>query len=204
MQKFADCGADFIVGCEFGGRRQGVKKVNINMNHIVHSVLPDAKCKTSGAYFAVHKCLPVKDTRLTRLQSDIWKMPCSRAVDLFWQIFTVTEATRGAAQSAGSSGEQPLVGFVVGIWPITMLAKGRPPSTYTRRIYLSIYLFIYLLNKARAGGRLTAEHEAEILAMDGDAAQLAIIAALMEDVRASVHMPAWWQRSSTRRTRRRL
>ena len=45
LQKFADCGADFIFGCELGGRRQGVKKVNINMNHIVHSVLPDAKCK---------------------------------------------------------------------------------------------------------------------------------------------------------------
>ena len=76
LQKVADCGADFIFGCELGGRRQGVKKVNINMN-----VLPDAKCKTSGAYFAVHKCLPVKDTRVTRVQSDIWKMPCSRTVD---------------------------------------------------------------------------------------------------------------------------
>ena len=36
---------------------------------------------------------------------------------------------------------------------------------------------------------MTAEHEAELTAMDGDAAQLAIIAALMEDVRAFGRLP---------------
>ena len=36
---------------------------------------------------------------------------------------------------------------------------------------------------------MTAEHGAELTAMDGDAAQLAIIAALMEDVRAFGRLP---------------
>ena len=36
---------------------------------------------------------------------------------------------------------------------------------------------------------MTAEHEAELTAMDGDAAQLALIAALMEDVRAFGRLP---------------
>ena len=71
LQKFADCGADFIFGCELRGLREGVKKVNINKDRIVHSVLPDATCNTSGAYFAVHNCLPVKDTRVPKVQSDI-------------------------------------------------------------------------------------------------------------------------------------
>ena len=44
LEKFADCGADFIFGCELGGLREGVKKVNINMDKIVHSVLPYAEC----------------------------------------------------------------------------------------------------------------------------------------------------------------
>ena len=49
LNKFADCGADFIFGCELGGLREGVKKANINMDQIVHSVLPNAEGETSGA-----------------------------------------------------------------------------------------------------------------------------------------------------------
>ena len=45
LEKFADCGADFIFGCELGGLREGVKKVNININKIVHSERPNAECK---------------------------------------------------------------------------------------------------------------------------------------------------------------
>ena len=45
------------------------------------------------------------------------------------------------------------------------------------------------LQKVRAAGRLTAEHEAELTAMDGDATQLAPIAPLMGDVRASGRLP---------------
>ena len=45
------------------------------------------------------------------------------------------------------------------------------------------------LRKARAAGRLTAEHDAEFIAMDGDATQLAEIAPLMQDVRAFGGLP---------------
>ena len=56
LQQFADHDADFIFGCELGGLQQGVKHANIDMDKIVHSVLPTAECETSGAYFAVHNC----------------------------------------------------------------------------------------------------------------------------------------------------
>ena len=39
------------------------------------------------------------------------------------------------------------------------------------------------VNTAREAGRLTAEHEAELTAMDGDAPQLAENAALMLEIR---------------------
>ena len=116
LENFADCGADFIFGCELGGLRAGVKKANINMDKIVHSVLPHAECETSGACFAVHNCLPLDDARVTSVQSCIWQIPCGRKVDLFWQIFTVGyrddddddyETTRGAAQSADSLASSP-------------------------------------------------------------------------------------------------
>ena len=49
------------------------------------------------------------------------------------------------------------------------------------------------LRKARSAGRLTAEHEAELTAMDGeahgDATQLAEIAALMQEVRVFGWLP---------------
>ena len=67
FEKFADCGADFIFGCELGGLQEGVKHANINMDKIVHSVLPRAECETSGAYFAVHNCLPLDDASVTRV-----------------------------------------------------------------------------------------------------------------------------------------
>ena len=44
-------------------------------------------------------------------------------------------------------------------------------------------------NKAREAGRLTAEHEAELTAMDGDAPQLAEIAALMQEIRTFGCLP---------------
>ena len=44
-------------------------------------------------------------------------------------------------------------------------------------------------NKAREAGRLTAEHEAELTAMDGDAPQLAEIAALMQEIRPFGRLP---------------
>ena len=71
-------------------------------------------------------------------------------------------------------------------------------------MYLFIYIFINLaipqaqtsernfekrFEKARQAGRLTAEHEAKLTAMDGDATQLAESAALMEDVRALGRLP---------------
>ena len=59
-------------------------------------------------------------------------------------------------------------------------------------IYLFIYLFICLRTKARAAGRLTAEHEAELTATS-DAAQLAKIKALMEDVLAFARLPRSWR-----------
>ena len=46
-----------------------------------------------------------------------------------------------------------------------------------------------IFNKARAAGRLTAEHEAELRAMDGDAPQLAEAAALMQEIRTFGRLP---------------
>ena len=45
------------------------------------------------------------------------------------------------------------------------------------------------VNKAREAGRLTAEHEAELTAMDGDAPQLAEIAALMLEIPTFGRLP---------------
>ena len=45
------------------------------------------------------------------------------------------------------------------------------------------------LNKARAAGRLTAEHEAELTAMDGDAPQLAEAVALMQEIQTFGRVP---------------
>ena len=73
LEQFADHDADFIFGCELGGLREGVNKVNINMDKIVHSVLPNAECETSGAYFAVHNCRPPQRTRVTRVQSGVFR-----------------------------------------------------------------------------------------------------------------------------------
>ena len=81
---------NFIFGCELGRLQQGVKHANVDMDKIVHSVLPTAECETSGAYFAVHNCLPAQRTRVTTVQSGVFAIPCGRKVDLFWQIFTVT------------------------------------------------------------------------------------------------------------------
>ena len=40
LQQFADHDADFFFGCELGGLQQGVKHAHIDMDKIVHSVLP--------------------------------------------------------------------------------------------------------------------------------------------------------------------
>ena len=127
LKQFADHDADFIFGCELGGLQQGVAAAKIDMGKIVRSVLPTARCETSGAYFAVHNCIPAQRTRMTRVQSGVFAIPCGRKVDLFWQIFTVgyhndddKETTRGAAQSADSIGKRPLVGLFVGILHITI------------------------------------------------------------------------------------
>ena len=49
--------------------------------------------------------------------------------------------------------------------------------------------FAKRFNKAREAGRLTAEHEAELTAMDGDVPQLAEIAALMQEIRILGRLP---------------
>ena len=110
------------------------------MDKIVHSVLPNAECETSGAYFAVHNCQPLDDARVTRVQSGIWQIPSGRKVDLFWQIFTMgyrddddKETTRGASQSADSIGKRPLVGLSVGILHITIPSTGSSPGLSARR-----------------------------------------------------------------------
>ena len=140
FKQFADHHADFIFGCELGGLQQGVAAAKIDMGKIVRSVLPTAVCETSGAYFAVHNCLPAQRTRVTTVQSGVFAIPCGRKVDLFWQIFTVgyrddddKETTRGAAQSADSIGKRPLVGLSVGILHITIPSTGSSPSRSTRR-----------------------------------------------------------------------
>ena len=73
LEKFADCGAHFIFGCELHKLREGVKKVNINIDKFIHNVLPNAQGKTYGAYFAVNNCRPAQRTKVTTMQSGVFR-----------------------------------------------------------------------------------------------------------------------------------